>query len=159
MKIASSFHQVTCVIKNELKASFFQSKPTFESVTWIDAMNHIQEKMSWESDNQKLSMSTILLSDLLQNGGDLQTDVLILIDIDEIEEKNFKILRNLEVVKNSKAVVQFNCTEKIKEIENYGAYDPNSSFERILACIDQTFDKKGERAKQRQVLTATVILH
>ena len=124
--------------------SFFKTKPYKEPVPWIQVMEQVKTKLSWEKLN--VSMEVLSHEEFLRNR--VEGDVALLVGFDENQHSyDMNVLR--EALHSFHAVTTFDCSETIQRMQNYGEYDPFSPWPGVEEFIDENFLKKSLRRKQR----------
>jgi len=124
------------------KYSPFIVKPTQENVDWVEVINHIGNKLQHEGSDEPLK---VLTSNQIDEINNLQTDVLMLIGLDDHPDK-FKIISE-----TAKAIAVFNCSQELYSIERYGEYVPNSN--NICEGVMEAWDNfvKNDRGQHRKM--------
>ena len=124
--------------------SFFKTKPYKEPVTWVQVMEQVKTKLSWEALN--VSMEILTHDEFIKNKVD--GDVALLVGFDE-DQHAYDMNTLHDALRPFHAVTAFDCSETIQRMQDYGEYDPFSSWTAIEEFIDENLMKKSLRRKQR----------
>ena len=140
----SSASNMVVILPDASTMSFFNTKPYKDPVSWFQVMEQVKTKLSWEALN--VSMAILTHEDFIKNK--VHGDVALLVGFDEKQHTyDLKSLR--EALHSFHAVTTFDCSESIQRMQNYGEFDPFSSWTAIEEFIDENLMKKSLRRKQR----------
>lgn len=157
--------RLVAIIPNNTSPSFFRSKPLNEEVSWGEVLEKLNQKLGWESLNDKYNASTgvlglevLTLSDLENNqevsqvvkdtrvGADV--DVLALIGLNSVSQTQFGLLQSMSNAATS--VTAHDCSSDVLSLEHYGLFYPSnepSAGGFVADIIDKLFTTARRKEK------------
>jgi hypothetical protein len=124
--------QVLCIAPQSCMSAY-QRKPFAEKVPYLEIMEHIVKKMSYEAPNEKfdnskgeLGMSVMSLESISSNTLPSEASILLLIGMGDQDEKT--VQKVLSDCSNLSTVCSFECSSAIQAYEKLGTFTPSTAY-------------------------------
>lgn len=124
--------QVLCVVPQSCMSAY-QRKPFDDKVPYIEIMQHIEKKMSYEAPNEKfdnkngdLGMTVVSLESIKSTKLPTEASILMLIGMGDNDEEMVKNV--LKECSNLSTVCSFECSANIHGYEKLGSFTPSTAY-------------------------------
>jgi hypothetical protein len=144
VEIESLPSNIVAIIPTAQTESFFVTKPRRGSDTWMEVLEQVRTKLSWEKLNVTMAIKTYEEFNRQRTKG----DVAVLIGFNE-SDPAVDVGQLRSQLSAFRSVAAFECSEGISRCQNFGDFDPFSLWKGLEQFFDDNIDKTSPRRKAR----------
>jgi len=119
------------IISSRANLSYFRTKPGQNAITWLEALDHIRERVLWE--NNSINIMVNAVEDVVEYDTLPESNVVILIGL---TDSSYLTLIS-KLARSAKAVLVLESNFAYYEKQKFGEFIPSIEYNSISKSIDK----------------------